>query len=147
MTVKSDLSSFFNGLQGEWTFERRIDNPPSSARGRAVFLSAAENAFAYREEGSLRQEDTGRENAFFRSYLYRLEGADIGIYFADGPNVGGLFQKLRSPETGIVCEAVHHCTPDIYQSTYAFESEAFTITHKVSGPRKAYTSVTKFRKA
>ena len=71
-----------------------------------------------------------------RAYLWM---PDLKVYFADGR----LFHQVLTNG----CECLHWCDPDTYKGRYDFTGwPRFTVEWEVSGPQKAYRSVTTYRR-
>ena len=104
--------------------------PDVRFEGTAHWQPDREN-MAYREEGSLLMPG---QMAIFaeRSYVWTPE---LAVYFDDGR----FFHNV--PATG--GDTDHWCDPDTYKGSYDFAKwPEFSVTWRVSGPRKDYTSVT-----
>lgn len=88
----------------------------------------------------------GGELAAYAAYVFDLEGGALRMHFAEQPP--RLFQTfaLSTDEDALVADSVHSCPPDTYRSRIAFSPDgAWALIHTVSGPRKAYVSVTRYR--
>ena len=136
----------FNHLQGDWALHRVI-KPGGVMQGRAVFNKAGENTYDYQERGQLIVDGNTPALESTRQYTYRLIDGDIQVYYADGPDKGDLFHALSfSGEDK--ANAEHLCVNDLYVSEYDFRlPHNFQITHRVTGPKKDYVSVTDFKRS
>ncbi len=137
----SDLSDFI----GTWEFDREFDNG-SKGTGIAVFVEQDSNMLEYIENGALILKDGQTLKSSIR-YYYKIQPKEILVYFFENPS--RLFQRVEFEDMGkeIAGRATHYCGNDIYCSEYKFlENDTFQIIHKVHGPRKSYTSKTRFRR-
>lgn len=125
---------------GAWRLTRRIDDRLAGAEGAftgmAVFEAAGEGLL-YREVGTL----TFGAQSFQaeRVYHWRAQGPDIRVDFEDGRFFHAFDPSQTAPR------AHHFCAPDDYNVSYAFAAwPDWTATWAVKGPRKDYTSVTRY---
>jgi hypothetical protein len=110
--------------------------------GTATITPHAAGQFDYRELGQLRLPD-GRALDAERRYVFEEMDGGFAVFFAETPP--RLFHRvvLGRAGAGLIGGATHLCGDDRYDSRYEFHADdTFTIEHRVSGPRKRYTSVT-----
>ena len=124
-------------FEGAWSLSRIIsqaDGPVCRFEGTATWRPEGER-LAYEETGEMRMPGQPPMRAE-RRYLW---DADLAVLFPDGR-----FFHSVPPRGG---RAEHRCAPDHYVASYDFaEWPAFRVTWEVSGPRKAYRSVTRYRR-
>ena len=144
--MTNNCSDIFNALLGEWTLNRTI-TPGGSFEGTAVFEARSDTVFEYREEGRFTLDD-GTVLQPTKSYEWRLEDGNIVVYFNDGATKGQLFHVIDLTEGGQAA-ATHWCDPDQYNTDYSFADmpNGFSMTHKVEGPKKSYTSKSLFTRS
>lgn len=135
-----DLVAF----EGTWAMEREITDhsggPDGRLTGRCVFSPEA-GGLRLTETGVLEMAELAPMPAE-RRYFWRAQGAEITVEFDDGR-----FFHAFDPR-GERAEAGHDCAPDRYDVTYDFSRwPAWTATWRVRGPRKDYTSVTRYTPA
>lgn len=125
---------------GDWRLERQIDDRLAGAKGRftgAAVFSAAGEGLQYRETGTLRFGAQSFQAE--RVYHWRAEGPDIRVDFEDGRFFHAFDPAMTAPR------AHHFCAPDDYTVSYDFADwPAWSATWTVKGPRKDYTSVTRY---
>lgn len=142
----SDPARVFGALPGAWSLARRISDGTAMA-GTAVFAPAVDgDGLAYREQGSLRLVG-GEVFQAERRYVFQPRPAGFAVFFAETPL--RLFHEvaLAAADRTLSGEAAHLCANDRYASRYAFHPDgSFSIRHVVSGPRKAYTLDTRYRR-
>lgn len=131
-----------SAFAGAWAVERAIEDARAGRSGRfagrAVFTAAA-GGLRYREDGWLTL-GAGPAMAAGRGYFWR-EGAGgaIEVWFEDG-------RFFHAFHPGAAAEAAHDCAPDRYLGRYDFSAwPAWSVAWRVSGPRKDYAMVTRFR--
>lgn len=124
-------------FEGTWHLDRVIDHGDGT---RAVFAGMAMfrrdgDGLAYIEEGQLR---IGTATPITARQSYRWDSGLI-VRFPDGR----LFHTV--PEHG---GAVHHfCDPDTYAGHYDFSRwPGFSVAWQVTGPRKDYRMVSRYRR-
>ncbi|MBP7241379.1 DUF6314 family protein [Amaricoccus sp.] len=134
-----------SAFEGAWELARDIADARSGQRGRFVgrarFIPTPEG-LRYREEGELTLGD-GPGITATRDYLWRA-GADgaIEVLFADGR----LFHSFHPADPAPTAE--HECPPDLYRARYDFAAwPCWQVEWRVSGPRKDYDMVSRFRPA
>ncbi|WP_158944900.1 DUF6314 family protein [Granulicella sp. S190] len=130
------MRDVFDGLLGEWGFEREI---PGQGRmsGTASFTALEDGSVLYREAGELRLED-GQALQSRQSYLYERGDCGFAVRFHDTRE---LFQVVRFEVEGeeMAGGAEHLCKDDRYVSAYRIYADgSFEIRHRVSGPKKDY---------
>ena len=124
-------------LVGSWALSRTIDNGCSMI-GTATIARRCGGQFDYREQGGLTLPD-GRTVEAERRYLFAPEDAGFTVLFAETPP--RLFHRVALEKLGpnLVGIGVHLCADDCYESHYEFRADgAFTVEHRVRGPRKRY---------
>lgn len=130
---------------GEWEIDRMIEDVRAGRvgrfAGRAVFTREA-GGLRYREEGRLRLGDAPEMTAT-REYLWRDDGAgSIEVRFADGRYFHRFLAEEATPAD------LHDCPPDTYRVRYDFSGwPRWQAEWRVSGPRKDYGMVSRFRRA
>jgi hypothetical protein len=137
------------GLVGAWTLRRDIQPEGAFLHGEAVFVPDGEGALAYRESGVLTLADGGEFSAY-REYLYRVSGDSVLVEFADGPDVGKRFVRMKflPADRGLQASDIHLCGGDTYQVTYRILGPAtFEVSIKVRGPAKAYELVSRYSRS
>lgn len=146
-------------LQGSrWTLARSLHSrlaamPSGSVSGSASFATLTCDELLYSEQGTFRTA-AGMQMEISAYYVYVYEAAadSLSIWFADAETHSRrdrLFIPLRPQRTdaGWRAEASHQCSADHYQATVQFvmrglQVSEVTLTFKVSGPHKDYTSHT-----
>ena len=122
---------------GLWDVERHIKAEGSAD---ALFVGQAKwcpegDGMRYREEGQLTIENQRPLHAE-REYFWT---PDLNVFFADGR----FFHQVLTDGR----ESTHWCYPDTYTGLYDFARwPEFSVSWHVSGPRKAYQSVTTYRR-
>ncbi len=133
----------FEFLLGRWTLDREVSGQARMV-GELWVSAVGEGTAVYAERATVRTEDGARFSGSQR-YLVRRCADGVVLCFAGS---GAVFQELRFAAGGhgsLWAEAVHRCAEDEYLSAYALgPGRAFMVRHEVSGPRKAYVSVTRF---
>lgn len=130
---------------GDWRVEREIEDLRGGQDGRFVghagFVPAPEG-LRYREAGTLTLGG-GAAMTATRDYLWRDGGAGaIEVLFGDGR----FFHRFLPEEPDPVAE--HACPPDTYRVRYDFRRwPRWQAVWRVSGPRKDYAMVSRFRRA
>lgn len=137
----ADLRAF---LAGRWRVVRLIEDRRAGQRGRldglALWAPAA-GALAYREDGVLRL--AGFEGPANRRYRYEFPApARAEVRFEDGAP----FHVLDL--SGGAWRARHRCSADLYEGRFRAEGPcAWEARWRVTGPRKDYALVTRYRRA
>ena len=141
-----DAAQVFARLAGTWA-QARVITPGGRYTGTATFQGFGDGVLAYAENGTLELADGGALQAS-RHYVFKLEAQKIGVYFDETPL--RLFHALHFAvdAAGLpVALADHRCGNDWYRSIFAWRSrDEFTMTHRVSGPRKGYIMTTDYRR-
>jgi hypothetical protein len=132
-------------LRGTWSIERELTDHRCGARGsftgRAEVLATADPAvLRYEERGELRFG--GHRGPASRALLYReLPGGAADVRFADGR------EFYRLDLCSGVCTARHDCGQDRYVVSHLVRAADWLEERwAVTGPRKAYDSVTTLRR-
>lgn len=135
MSSDTALPELTSALIGRWHVRRVVRDFAGSAG--CVFSGEAlltESGFA--EEGEMRVGD----RALPASRAYRLERQDGFVLVFRG---GEFFIRLG----GAPSQVVHHqCGDDLYLGRFIFRSDAWVEAWRVKGPRKNYTSVSRYHR-
>ena len=141
-----DVIQLFRRLAGRWRQTRTI-TPGGTYAGEATFVPIDNDRLQYAEAGCITLGD-GQRLAAHRSYVFALQGARICVYFDEQPpRVFHWLDFSRTTARGVLAEAKahHRCDADDYVSTYTIKSsDAFTVAHRVNGPRKGYVMTTDY---
>ncbi|SPF75624.1 hypothetical protein ALP8811_00617 [Aliiroseovarius pelagivivens] len=128
---------------GEWQIEREVAEETGAVHrlsGAAVF-SAEPGGLLYREEGQLVTENGA---SFAASRVYHWCGLGDGrvkVLFADGRDFHMIDLTVAQPED------LHWCDPDQYRVSFDFSLwPTWQSVWNVSGPRKGYRMVTRYRR-
>ncbi|MFD1341778.1 DUF6314 family protein [Litorisediminicola beolgyonensis] len=129
---------------GTWKFSRKIHDRLShqviSVDGTARLEPDAEG-LGYSEESVMHLADHAPMHGT-RRYLWRHDGAEVAVYFADGAPFHRFALGQATPE------AAHWCDPDSYAVTYDFADwPVWRTTWTVTGPRKDYLMETLLARA
>jgi hypothetical protein len=136
VAVLSDLAAF---LGGEWAAHRVINDGTGGFAGTATFSPAGEHLH-WCERGRLHLHGYAGEAR--RAYLIVPDGEAWAVRFDDGRPFHGL--DLRTGRA----EAEHLCGPDTYRGVYEIVGDdRFTVTWTVTGPGRADTIATVYRRA
>ncbi len=130
-------------LTGNWQLERQTSHG-MRATGTVSILGSGEQLH-YHEDVMTSLQD-GTVLAGERRYNLRYTGPQLKMYYADGPDIGKLFQtfNLQSGEA----QSTHICGEDTYHSTFKWHANgSFSLTHDVQGPAKNYIMHTVYTKA
>lgn len=130
-------------LLGHWRLARSVSDG-SRLIGRTTFERVTPDSLDYHEQGILTLA-SGESFEAFRRYVFQETASGFSVWFAETPL--RLFHEIiLQPEGSGWCgEAEHLCGADLYHSRYHFSGpEAFTIEHRVDGPRKGYTMITQY---
>ncbi len=139
MSIGPQLSDFL----GKWSLRRDIDDRAAGARLR--FAGIAEftprgQGLAYAERGLLEVPGQPPMQAE-RHYFWRAEPPGIAVTFADGTPFHAIAPELRP-------EARHECGADSYAVRYDFSRwPDWRAVWRVTGPRKAYVMISRYRRA
>lgn len=137
--LPADLSAF----EGVWRIGKTVTDhrsgPDARFEGEAC-LSPDADGLVYDETGRLTLSGAAPVAAM-RRYLWRRSGPGrIAVLFPDG-------RPFHSFALQPAPRARHWCAPDLYCVSYDFSQwPEWTATWAVSGPRKAYTLVSTYRR-
>lgn len=133
-----------NDFRGDWQMDRQITDRLGTMNGTLVgvaTLSGVDTTLQYDETGRLTLQG-GAEMEATRRYLWTFADDKVDVRFADGVTFHA-FQPY-----GKAAGTTHLCGEDLYDVTYDFrEWPVWTATWAVRGPRKDYTSVTRYARA
>lgn len=141
---------FFIKMPGSWAFSRILDNS-YEPKLSGVVTGLAKFATLHGNPNQIHYSEGGRfitaggyklqiHNEYF--FVFNIETGNIEKHFAQNGIKTGLFYILDSNFTG-----EHLCIEDTYKASYEFLSDdckEFTLTYKVHGPKKSYSSITKY---
>lgn len=127
---------------GLWVLHRFIDDRHSAQqgdfRGTAAFHKEQNNQLHYAETGHL-QFGKGPALSAHRSYQWLFVADKVEVLFEDGTPFHSFIPA------GCVAGTDHPCGEDYYTVSYDFsEWPNWTATWIVKGPRKDYTSVSRY---
>ena len=126
-------------LTGAWSVDRVINGGTGRFAGTATF-EPCEAGLSWHERGRLRLG--GYDGEAHRSYLIVADGDIFQVRFDDGRPFDPLY--LRSGRA----EVEHLCGPDTYRGVYEIDgSDAFAVTWTVTGPGRADTIASDYRRA
>lgn len=127
------MSRVLGDFERHWHLAREIRHADGQIHyfdGTATFTPGPE-VLHYEERGTLRAG-----SAAFEAQQRYTWAPDLAVHFADGR----FFHRVP-PEGG---ETSHWCDPDQYNGQYDFAAwPTWTVTWRVRGPRKNYTSHTR----
>ncbi|SNT14478.1 hypothetical protein SAMN05421775_106177 [Jannaschia aquimarina] len=128
-------------LEGAWHLVRVIrhsDGTRARFVGHAVWLAEGP-VLRCREDGVLTQ--AGRTMPATRETLWRADATRLHVAFRDG-------RPFHSFEPLARIRASHDCPPDTYRLSYDFTAfPRWIVRWDVSGPRKSYRALTRYRSA
>ena len=135
MSLDAALPGLASALIGRWHVRRVVRDFAGSVG--CVFSGEAlltDNGFS--EEGEMRFGD----RTLPASRAYGLERQDGSVLVFRG---GELFIRLG----GVPSQVVHHqCGDDLYVGRFIFRSDEWVEAWRVKGPRKNYTSISRFHR-
>ena len=131
---------------GRWAIDRKITNsigPDGQLNGWAEFTTD-DVGLVCTEHGTLQMQGQP-PSAASRRTLWRTDGADIAVFFADGRAFHHFDPTAPRASTH------HNCPPDLYPVQYDFSdwtetAPVWQTQWRVSGPRKDYTMQTHYRR-
>lgn len=115
-------------------------------RGEVTISPAAGARLRYHEDGRMRLPGGGEVDAYADYLLATIDGR-LTLLFPETPP--RLFQSFALSDAGdhLAAESLHDCAPDRYRSRIAFQpDDTWSLSHHVTGPRKAYVSTTRYRR-
>lgn len=129
---------------GSWILSRQIvdrhGGQDGRMDGRMVLAPQGDDMLQYAEMGEMRL-DNGPVLQASRSYLWRFAIDRVVVTFADGAAFHSFVPKGQAAGTD------HPCGDDFYRVAYDFTPwPHWTATWDVSGPRKDYTSVSRYQR-
>ena len=131
-------------FQGDWQLDRVITDRLGTMNGRlsgVATLTGNDAQMAYDETGRLTLA-TGSVMAATRGYLWTFKATRVVVRFADGADFHAFVPDGQAIGT------THLCGEDLYDVTYDFRDwPVWTATWSVKGPRKDYTSVSRYQRA
>lgn len=134
-----------DALAGEWRFGRTV-TLGMAMEGVARFTPLSAGRLAYLEEGKILETRI----EFTRAYEYVVDGRDLSIIYADGPDSGKrflFFDNLIRDTFPFSGKADHLCGRDHYAADFTFASETIFFTHcDIIGPDKAHGITTEYSK-
>lgn len=133
-----DLADF----EGDWRLDRVIEDSRAGVTGHLTGQACwrpGQGGLILTETGELRYGE-GAPMRAARRYLWRSEAGGVAVYFEDGRP----FHWFSAD-----APAAHHdCPPDDYRVAYRFDDwPNWTATWDVTGPRKEYRMVSRYRPA
>lgn len=138
--------TLFYALPGQWDLTRHIPEHDCTATGVAKISYLEKTKLLYEENGVLRILSTQKKYPFTKQYFFTLnkEATKISVYFDE--DLKQLFHTLKfNRQNNSLCATEHLCGCDVYKTSYQFSNaHAFSIRHEVLGPKKKYTSETRF---
>jgi hypothetical protein len=135
----------FEGLLGEWSFERKITGQ-ALMTGDASFTVVDGETALYEEAGEVTLGDGQRFHAK-QSYIYKKRQDGFAVLFRE---TQALFHEVTfgaGVGAELTGEASHLCRQDYYVSHYTIGPDGgFEVRHRVYGPRKDYSIRTVYRR-
>jgi hypothetical protein len=126
---------------GDWQLDREITDRHSGMDGTLqgmATLSGQGAQLQYEETGRLKLQ-SGPVMEATRAYLWTFEKTRVVVQFADGSAFHSFIPDGQVPGT------THLCGADLYDVTYDFRDwPVWTATWSVRGPRKDYTSMSRY---
>lgn len=108
----------------------------------ARFSLLNENSVGLLEAGVMKLH-SGHQVEANRSWVWQMKTPEVlEIFYDENPLRSYHYLKLRFENDVWIGEAIHHCSPDVYEGFYQFSDDSFLIRQKVSGPKKDYTMET-----
>lgn len=150
--------AFFIGI---WKIARTcIDHAPNSNNnfkglGLATFKKISNNddstLLQYSENLTLNLPvaNTTNSTQATKQYRYKFKEDDVSIYNGEKSGNAAHYQKMFDLNFtgGKSAEGKYKCGNDMYNCTFTFLSDtSFSITYKVTGPKKDYTLISIFEK-
>lgn len=129
---------------GTWRLNRQISDRYAGHAGRfrglAQFSLLESDGLTYDETGSMQLGD-GPQMTATRRYLWLFDTDGVAVHFSDGKAF------YRFTPSGMGQGTDHPCGDDYYKVQYDFTRwPDWTATWTVTGPRKDYTSVSRYAK-
>jgi hypothetical protein len=126
---------------GTWSLSRDIQDAKYGQNGQMTgqaCLTASDSGLLYHETGALVLTG-GMQMQAERRYIWDSAGAEIAVHFDDGRD----FHHFDP--AGVAVGTSHLCGADLYNVTYDFTQwPQWSATWIVTGPRKDYTSLTRY---
>ena len=134
----ADLPSF---LLGDWSLRRVINDGEGTFDGVARFTADGAGGVLWHETGRLALGDYAGEAHRTLSIAPDLEaGSGWQVRFDDGRPFHAL--DLRCGR----CRVEHRCGRDVYRGVYAAEPDRLTVRWRVTGPGRADTIASAYRR-
>lgn len=128
------------GLVGTWQVARVLRGNGLRARFSGTATWAAEGPLLRCTEAGTLTRD-GVSFAAMRETLWRAAPGEIHVLFGDG-------RPFHSVTPGPTAYARHDCAPDTYDLRYDFSAwPHWSCRWHVTGPRKGYRALTRYRRA
>ncbi|NCT57678.1 MAG: hypothetical protein GW760_08240 [Legionella sp.] len=158
-----DLNKLFQQWIGAWRFHRKIHSQIKDAIDGTVIGSVSikkidETTLHYQEQGVLTTSLDAKLN-MHREYVYKYCPIKniIEKYFSINNKPSTLFYRLHfnsnQINTILTAHADHQCNQDYYEADYSFFGffdnnlfDNFSLIYQVTGPKKAYTSETRYER-
>ena len=127
---------------GAWVLQRTIKDrhlgQVGDFCGTAEMRARGDAGLSYTETGRVRFGD-GPELTATREYVWAFDAGGVAVAFADGAP----FHRFMPVDAGAGTD--HSCGDDFYRVQYDFTAwPLWSAVWTVSGPRKDYTSVSRY---
>jgi len=145
----------FGLMAGSWNLYRTITSPkfqPMTGSGKAIFEKYQKDApsLLYKEELTLHLPSESINAS--KDYIFRLIDNQISVFFNENPE--RFFYTLKFDDDHPTADRLfqqaggeHLCGNDNYRASYSFfDDNTFELTYQVSGPKKDYTTITKYNR-
>jgi hypothetical protein len=147
-----DLQELYHFFCGPWLLERWIYIKNSGllhawAYGTVCFSpGSVEDQLYYEEKGKLIITGGASEISFSRKFRYEFNDRNMDVYFADGPDIGALYQGyIQSQNNKLIPDQGHICSRDIYKGAYHLsDANSFSLDTLIDGPHKDFLIKTLF---
>jgi hypothetical protein len=145
-----DMRELYPFFQGDWIMERWIYKNEKIVHARAYgtvqFMSGSAHQLHYEEKGKLIISGSSSEISFSRKFTYEFQKEGMDVFFADGPDIGTLYQRyIQSQNNKLIPDQIHVCSNDVYQGEYhLFDADSFSLETLIDGPHKDFLIKTSF---